>query len=133
MIHKRASSIALMVGTVGIALGSGYFMEHSAPTVSRHVQPAPVQVAEIPQAQPAPQSDVTLDKVELTASPLPELPADIFQELNMPQHGVVRAAVTEEQIAVPETIDVQGGFDCDIQMSAEATIAALVNVELRAT
>lgn len=130
MIHKRASSIALMVGTVGIALGSGYFMEHSAPTVSRHVKPAPVQVASIPAAQS--RADLSLEKVELTASPLPELPADIFQELNMPRLGAIPAAVSEEEIHVPETVQVQGGFECDIQMTAEATIAALVNVELSA-
>lgn len=125
MVTRKASSIALMVGTVGLAIGSGYFMEHSAPTVSRNVQPSPIQVAEIPAAQTG-----ALSKVELTASPLPEMPADIFQELNMPERDVVRVAVTEEAITVPETVEVQGGFDCEIQMTAEATVAALVNVEI---
>jgi hypothetical protein len=69
----------------------------------------------------------------LTASPLPEIPADIFQELNMPSHGAQRVAVTEEEIIVPETVDVQGGFSCSIEMTADATIAAMVNIEIRST
>ncbi|MBA84079.1 MAG: hypothetical protein CML60_00690 [Rhodobacteraceae bacterium] len=115
-----------MVGTVGIALGSGYFMENSAPTVSRNVKPAPIQVAAIP----APH--VALDQVELTASPLPEIPADIFQELNMPQRDVIPAAISEAEIVIPETVPAQGGFACEIDMSAEATIAALVNIDIKA-
>lgn len=130
MITKRASSIALMVGTVGIALGSGYFMEHSAPTVSPNVKPAPIVVAELPQQQ-APQV-AALDKVELTASPLPEMPVDIFQQLNMPEHQPIPVAVTEREIIVPQTMPAQKGFSCEITMSADATIAALVNIELHA-
>lgn len=131
MISKRASSIALMAGTVGLALGSGYFMENSAPTVSRHVKAAPIQVAEIPPVPAA--QDVGLAQVELTASPLPEIPADIFQELNMPAHGATRAAVTEQEIRVPETVPVQGGFDCAVDMTAQVSVAAMVNIELHAT
>lgn len=128
MVTKRASSIALMVGTVGVALGSGYFMEHSAPTVSRNVKPAPIEVAQIP---PAPVAG-PLQQVELTAAPLPEMPVDIFQELNMPDHQVVPVAAAEQEIRIPDTVQVQGGFACDIQMTAQATIAAMVNLELHA-
>lgn len=127
---KKASSIALAVGAVAVALGSGYFMENSAPTVSSNVKVAPVQVAELPAVPtPAPQSD--LSQVELTASPLPEIPADIFQELNMPTPGAQRAAVIEEEILVPDQVEVQGGFSCSIEMVADATIAAMVNIQLR--
>jgi hypothetical protein len=123
---KRASSIALSLGAVAVAIGSGYFMENSAPTVSPNVKPAPVQVAKAP-VQP----DAQLSNVALTTSPLPEIPADIFQELNMPAPGVQRAAVTEKEIVVPEPVEVQGGFSCSIEMTAEPTIAALVNIEIR--
>jgi hypothetical protein len=129
-MNKRASSIALSVGAVGVALGSGYFMENSAPTVSPNVKPAPVHVAELP---PATAAQADLSQIVLTASPLPEIPADIFQELNMPSHGAQRVAVTEEEIIVPETVDVQGGFSCSIEMTADATIAAMVNIEIRST
>jgi hypothetical protein len=125
MITKRISSIALMVGTVGIALGSGYFMEHSGPTVSRHGYPVSEQTPQLAQ--------VGLDKVELTASPLPEIPADIFQELNMPGRGAIPAAATEQEIRVPDAIPVQGGFDCKVQLTAQASIAAMVNLELHAS
>lgn len=131
---KRASSIALSLGAVAVALGSGYFMENSAPVVSAHVPPVPIMVADLPKQQPhtAETSETEVfQNVELTASPLPEIPADIFQELNMPQHGVQRASVTEEEIRVPSTVDVPGGFSCSIEMIAEATVAAMVNIEIR--
>ncbi|WP_420568922.1 hypothetical protein [Thalassovita sp.] len=128
---KRASSIALSFGAVAVAIGSGYFMENSAPTVSSNIMPSPILVAAMPPAdpQPAPQSD--LRNVELTASPLPEIPADIFQELNMPSQGIQRVAVTEKEIVVPQPVEVQGGFSCSIEMTAEPTIAAMVNIEIR--
>ncbi|WP_319825238.1 hypothetical protein [Thalassovita sp.] len=136
MNGKRLSSIALMIGTVGVALGSGYFMENSAPTVSPNVRAVPVQVAAIPetQAQQAktPGDKVDLNEVELTASPLPEIPVDIFQQLNMPNHEPMRASVSEKEIRVPDTVQVPGGLDCGIQLIAEPTIAAMVNVELHA-
>jgi hypothetical protein len=133
-MNKRASSIALSVGAVAVALGSGYFMENSAPTVSTNVKPAPVQVAVLPAApaqEPKPQAD--LSEIQLTASPLPEIPTDIFQELNMPSQNVQRVAVTEEEIIVPDQVEVQGGFSCSIEMTADATIAAMVNIEIRSS
>lgn len=133
---KRASSIALSLAAVAVALGSGYFMENSAPTVSPHLPPVPVVVADLPKvlAQEAPQiaaATVDLENVELTASPLPEIPADIFQELNMPSHGAQRVSAVEEEIRVPAPVEVPGGFSCSIEMTAEATIAAMVNIEIR--
>ena len=121
MITKRISSIALMVGTVGIALGSGYFMEHSGPTVSRYGYPVTDQSAQ-----------AGLSKVELTASPLPDIPVDIFQELNMPGHGISTVAATEQEIRIPDVVAVQGGFDCRVDLTAQASIAAMVNIELHA-
>lgn len=121
MITKRISSIALMVGTVGIALGSGYFMEHSGPTVSRYGYPVTDQSAQ-----------AGLSKVELTASPLPDIPVDIFQELNMPGHGISTVAATEQEIRIPDVVAVQGGFDCKVDLTAQASIAAMVNLELHA-
>lgn len=124
----RLTSYILGGATLVCALGTGYVMQYGFGAPPRATQAA----ASLELSRVVPTSSAVI--APLAAPTLPDMPADLVVEMDLPEAPLIVQAAAEIDLPIEELPQAPGatGFACDITMTADPTAGAMVNVVLTA-
>ncbi|CUI43512.1 hypothetical protein [Cognatishimia activa] len=126
-LSGRSGKLALIAGTTVTAAAIGFFLQSGTPTQASAVQPEKVKKLEVPTEA----SVQIASSVGLSAHALPKVPSE--PEASFPTRPITVSLSTDAPIAKMPLEEPTPILGCDMSLSAEPTIAALVDLTIEAS
>lgn len=123
----RSGKLALIAGSSALVAVVGFFLQSGTATEAASVQPEKAKKLDVPA-----QTEVLIaSSVGLTGQFLPAIPTD--PEVNLPVQPIALSVAQDEPIAVMPQEEPAPILGCDMTLTAEPTIAALVDLSIDAS